>query len=84
MKERDKINVLKFLHKFIEYKDGFWVLNNELVSEQRIRDFIVQQGFEILQKDITDILSELSYTTSNFDVPLPLLTVYLNAQPHIQ
>ena len=68
MKERDKINVLKFLHKFIEYKDGFWVLNNELVSEQRIRDFIVQQGFEILQKDITDILSELSYTTSNFDV----------------
>lgn len=68
MKDKDKINILKFLKKYIGYKDGFWVLNGKIVSELRIRQFIRQQGFEALEKDITDLISELSYTSSSVDV----------------
>lgn len=56
------------LKKHIRYKDGFWILNNNLSSEADIRQFIRNQGLPILEKDITDCLSELSYTTCEFDV----------------
>lgn len=68
MKEKDKINFITCLGKYIEYKDGFWILQNEIVSEKDIRKFIKSQGIPILEKDITDILSELSYTDSSFDI----------------
>lgn len=68
MKESDKINLITFLKKYVKYKDGFWILHDEVVSEFEIRDFINQQGFSILEKDITDILSELSYKKCEFDI----------------
>lgn len=68
MKEKDKINILKYLKKYIKYKDGFWILDDQIVTEQEVRDYIVSIGVEILQKDITDILSELSFTSTDFDI----------------
>lgn len=68
MKDKDKINILKFLGNHINYVDGFWVLNNSIVSETKIREYIKQQGFEILEKDITDMLSELSYNKGVINV----------------
>lgn len=68
MKEKDKINMLTLLIKHIGYCDGFWVLENKIVSEKEVRRFIKQQGIPILEKDITDILSELSYTDYPFDI----------------
>lgn len=68
MKDKDKINILKFLKKYIEFKDGFWILNGKIVTEKDIRDFILAQGLDILQKDITDLLSELTFTNSHFDI----------------
>ena len=66
MKEKDKINLINFLMKYIKYKDGFWILEDKIVSEDEIRDFINKQGFSVLEKDITDILSELSYKKCDF------------------
>ena len=68
MKEKDKINLIKLLVKHIGYKDGFWILDRQIVEEKKVRDFINCQGFEILEKDITDILSELSYKDTDFDI----------------
>lgn len=69
MKEQDKINFLALLKRHISYADGFWVFDNErLISEQEVREFIRMQGIPILEKDITDMLSELSYFKSNFDI----------------
>lgn len=68
MKDKDKIAILNFLSKFIQYKDGFWILKNEVVSENTIRKFIKDQGFLILEKDITDMLSEMSYGESEFEI----------------
>ena len=68
MKDKDKINILKFLKKYVSYKDGFWVLNGRIVDEHRIRQFIRQQGFETLEKDITDLISELSYAQGTIEV----------------
>lgn len=67
MKEKDKINLLTLLKKHIEYKDGFWILDGAIRPEKIIRKFISSQ-MSILEKDITDILSELSYTDSTFNV----------------
>ena len=68
MKETDKINTITFLMKHIKYKDGFWILDDKIVGEDAIREFINNQGISILEKDITDILSELSYKKSSFEV----------------
>ncbi len=68
MKEKDKLNFLELLKKHIRYKDGFWILDEKLVSENQVRDFIRLQGIPILEKDITDLLSELSYTRTLFDI----------------
>lgn len=68
MKDKDKINLLKLLNKYIEYKDGFWVLNDTVVDEKIIRRFIKEQGIPILEKDITDLLSELSYSECDLDI----------------
>lgn len=67
MKEKDKLNFLKMLKRHIYYVDGFWVLDNELVGEERVRQYIRTQ-LDILEKDITDILSELSYNTDAFNI----------------
>lgn len=67
MKEKDKINLLTLLKKHIEYKDGFWILDGRITPESIIRKYIHYQC-SILEKDITDVLSELSYTDSNFDI----------------
>lgn len=69
MNSKDKYNFInKLLVKHIEYKDGFWVLDGKVSHEAAIRRFIKNQGLITLEKDITDILSELSYTDSSFDV----------------
>ena len=72
MKEKDKINFLTMIKKFISYKDGFWVYrdsnNTVLMSEQQVREFIRQQGIPVLEKDITDMLGELSYYNYDFDI----------------
>lgn len=72
MKEKDKLNFLSLIKRHIFYKDGFWVYKDEdktlLMSEAQVRDYIRAQGIPILEKDITDFLSELSYHTSDFDV----------------
>lgn len=74
MKEKDKINFLELLRRHIRYKDGFWVYTKEsyddpmVVSEDFVREFIRFQGIPILEKDITDMLSELSYASCNFDI----------------
>ena len=61
MKEKDKINFLTLLKQHIHYADGFWALDGEIKSEEAIRDFIRAQGIPVLEKDVTDMLSELSY-----------------------
>lgn len=68
MKDKDKINFLTLLSKHIAYKDGFWILENKIVAESEIRKFIKQQGIPCLEKDITDFLSELSFSESEFDI----------------
>lgn len=72
MKEKDKINFLCLLKKHIAYKDGFWIYQNEdkavVMPEQQLREYIRQQGIPVLEKDITDMLGELSYTTCDFDI----------------
>ena len=69
MKEKDKINFIELLKKHISYKDGFWIYEGkQVVSESTVREFIRQQGIPCLEKDITDILSELSYYNLDFDI----------------
>ena len=68
MKEKDKINLLTLLNKHIKYKDGFWILHDTVVDDKAIRRFIKEQGIPILEKDITDLLSELSYSECDFDI----------------
>lgn len=61
MKEKDKLNLLILLRKHIGYKDGFWILDGRITAEPVIRKYIHCQC-SILEKDVTDILSELSFT----------------------
>lgn len=68
MKNQEKINLITLLKKHVGYKDGFWILDNKIVSEIDIRRFIREQWTMILEKDITDILSELSYMEYDFDI----------------
>lgn len=68
MRNSDKIKLLKLLSKHVFYADGFWTLDNSIVSEDTIRKYVRTQWTEILEKDITDILSELSYNTSDLDI----------------
>lgn len=73
MKEKDKINFLVLLKKWVRYKDGFWLLKQKdnsiaVVDEKVIRAFIREQDIPILEKDITDLLSELSYCDCSFDI----------------
>lgn len=62
MKEKDKLCLLELLRKHVFNKDGFWILDDVIVPEETIRVFI-RQNWEIgiLERDITDCLSELSY-----------------------
>lgn len=72
MKEKDKINFLTLIKKHIHYKDGFWVYHNKdktvVMSEDQVREYIRCQGIPILEKDISDMLGELSYARCDFDV----------------
>ena len=72
MKEKDKINFLKLLKKHINYKDGFWIFSDQgidtLTDEEGVREFIRVQGIPILEKDITDLLSELSFHKTDMDI----------------
>ena len=72
MKEKDKLNFLSLIKRFIHYKDGFWIYSDEntttLYSEQQVREFIRAQGIPVLEKDITDMLGELSYFNCDFDI----------------
>ena len=67
MKNQDKLNLIKFLVNHIQYKDGFWILDGEVVGEKEVRAFINEQ-MEILEKDVTDIISELSYKEAEFNI----------------
>ena len=67
MKEKDKLNTLKFLKQHIYYVDGFWILNGELASEFAVRCWIHTQ-LDCLEKDVTDFLSELSFNKMIFDI----------------
>ena len=68
MKESTKINLLNLLKKHVFYTDGFWTLDNELSTEEKIREFVKSQGVPILEKDVTDILSELSFNKAKFNI----------------
>lgn len=74
MKDKDKINFLGLLKKHVHYKDGFWIYNEELdseytlISESDVREYIRRQGISCLEKDITDMISELSYNNVDFDI----------------
>lgn len=68
MKLQQKFNFLKLLRRHIYYIDGFWLLDTEIVDEDRIRSYIRMQGIDILEKDITDFLSELSFNKIRFDI----------------
>lgn len=68
MKLQQKLNFLKFLRRHVYYIDGFWLLDDEIVDEYRIRSYIRMQGIDILEKDITDFLSELSFNKAIFDI----------------
>ena len=68
MKLQQKLNFLKLLRRHIYYIDGFWLLDTEIVDEDRIRSYIRMQGVDILEKDITDFLSELSFNKMSFDI----------------
>ena len=74
MKEKDKINFLTLLKRHISYKDGFWIFQKDsyddpvVVSEDLVRQYIHTQGIPILEKDVTDLLSELSYNTGTLDI----------------
>lgn len=68
MKEQQKINFLELLRKHIEYKDGFWVKDGRVISEEHLRNYIRYQGIPCLEKDITDLISELSFAKSNIDI----------------
>lgn len=72
MKEKDKINFLGLIKKHVSYKDGFWIYKDDqkdvIISEPQVREFIRQQGIPILEKDITDMLDELSYFTCDFNI----------------
>lgn len=48
------------LKRHISYIDGFWALDGTLVGEREVRSYIRTQ-LDVLEKDITDLLSELSY-----------------------
>lgn len=67
MKEKDKLGLLEMLKRHVGYKDGFWILDGQVASEAEIRNYIHNQAL-ILEKDITDILSELSYNKIDFNV----------------
>ena len=67
MKEQDKLKYIGLLKRHISYKDGFWILDNEVTSEAEIRNYIHSQ-ITVLEKDITDFLSELSYNKTDFDI----------------
>lgn len=68
MKDIDKIDLIGVVSDYVKFKDGFWIFNNEVVSEKKIRKFIKYQGIPVLEKDITDILSELAYGETKFDI----------------
>lgn len=72
MKEEKKLNFLKLLKKHINYKDGFWIFSDQgidtLTDEEGVREFIRVQGIPILEKDITDLLSELSFHKTDMDI----------------
>lgn len=67
MKEVDKLKYLGTFKRHISYQDGFWILDNQVVSETDIRDYLHSQ-VTILEKDVTDLLSELSYNRAEFDI----------------
>lgn len=81
MKEKDKLNLLVLLKKHIEYKDGFWVLDGTVTSEYNIRKYIHTQ-VSILEKDITDVLSELSFCESSFDIDKYFRDTIQSSQGH--
>ena len=68
MKESTKINLINLLKRHIHYVDGFWKLDKDLATEEKVRDYIKSQGVPILEKDVTDILSELSFNKCKFDI----------------
>lgn len=67
MKESDKLKALAMFKKHVTYSDGFWFLHGKLSNELSIREYI-RNNLTILEKDITDFLSELSYNKSNIDI----------------
>lgn len=67
MKETEKLKALSLFKRHVQYVDGFWFLNQKLSSEAGIREYI-RQNLTVLEKDITDFLSELSYNKGNIDV----------------
>lgn len=68
MKESTKINLINLLKRHIHYVDGFWKLDKDLSTEEKVRNYIKSQGVPILEKDVTDILSELSFNKCKFDI----------------
>lgn len=68
MKEKEKIGLLELLKNHVSFCDGFWIKDGELVTQEEVRQFIKMQGIQILEKDVTDCISELSFNRTNFDI----------------
>lgn len=69
MKEKDKLNLLALLKNHIKFCEGFWIKDDtDIITEAEVRQFIRDQGIDILERDITECLSELSYNKTNFDI----------------
>lgn len=71
MKEEVKLTFLGMLKEKIKFKDGFWIYDDcRILTEAEVRAYIRAQGTPILERDITDFLSELSFnneTTLDID-----------------
>lgn len=69
MKYKDKVVFFHFLRNYVYYSDGFWILDNKVVTEEEIRRTIHSQGKLLLESDVTDLLDELRYNRhERFDV----------------
>ena len=67
MKEYDKIKVITLLKSHLYFKDGFRIFEGNIITPAEARQKIREQ-FTMLEKDVTDIMSELTFNTADFDV----------------
>lgn len=68
MNKKDKISLLNLLKQHIIYKDGFYIIDGEPKGADDVRQYIRNQYTNMLERDITDCLDELSFNKGEFDI----------------